>query len=319
MHRPAPQPWWSLALAAALLAGLAGCSGGGGIPVQTVTLATGLGTLERVVVSGSHAFVTERSGAATRIVAVPLTPGATAVVVTAAGAIPSLTPYGAGCLYIDEVERTISHAAAGSAAPTVLSRSGTQAPRAVAAGDGVAFWIDGSGTRLVALALPDDPGATDPPPPISFPEVVATVDDATLLAVGSDRVWLADQGGARVSSVALTGGTPSAAAAGLGAVRDLGAFGASFLAASPGGLQVGGAGTPLPGSAAPLVVSASTAGAVVGASGAVYLRGSATSLGRVVGTDGLADLDASGLSLVIAENAAAGGRVRLVTLPAPEV
>jgi hypothetical protein len=314
MRRLVPHLWLASALASLLLAG---CAGGGGIPVQTTTLAAGLGTLEHVVISGSHAYVTERAGAGSRVLAVPLTPGAPAVVAATAGTIPSLAPYGTGCLYIDTVERTINHVAASSAAPTVLSRSSTQAPRAVAAGAGAAFWIDGAGARLVTLALPDDPGATDPPPPISFPRVTAAVDDATLIAVATDRVWLADQGGTRVSSVALAGGTPAAAAAGLGATSDLCASGTSFLAACSGGLQIGATAVALPGAVTPLAVGASTAGAVVGASEAAYLRRGSASFGRILGTDHLVDLDASGLSLVIAENATAGGRVRLVALPAP--
>ncbi len=310
---PVARPRWQVA-ACALLAAVAGCGGGGGAPSpDTTTLASALGTLERVALADGYVYVTERVGAGARILAAPLAGGAPTEVAATNGAIPSVAAYGSGVLYIDAAERNVCHAAVGATA-TVLNHSATAAPRAVATDGESAYWIDGAGTLIVGLSLPDDPGATDPPPPLSFPPIVAATDRATLLAVGGGVLWLADQGGVRLASVASTGGSPAAAATGLGATADLAASSTTVAACVSGGLYSGGSLTPLPSGAA-VAAGVSAQGPLAASATAVYLR-EAGGLRRVLAAQGLADLDCAGSLVALAENASGAGRVRLLTLPA---
>jgi hypothetical protein len=314
---PARVATWAVATALLIAMGLlfAGCGGGSEeVAVNARTLASGLGALHGVALTDSTAYVVEETESGSRILAVPLTTGSATEVATATGDIISPAAYGTGCVYIDVAEMTVNYVASGSAS-VVLNRSTSSAPRACDAASGTVCWIDGAGARLISLEIAADPGSSDPPPPLSFPEVIADTDNAVLLAAASDRLWLADQNGARLSRVALTGGAPVASAASIGTVHALAASGTTIAAAGAGRLYTGTETLVAPGSATLIGAGIVSTGVVCSSEGAVFLAETGGTLQRMATATSVSGLDARGTHIVVAENPPAGGRVRLLTLP----
>jgi hypothetical protein len=308
-----------LLLPLAVLVLAVGCSGGGGGSDQgdSTTLATGTGTLTGIAIADGYAYAAEETESGSALVALPLAGGDSVQVATTTGEIPSLDGWDANCVYVDEDEMTVAYASVDSD-PVVLSRSSVSAAKAVAVADDVAYWVKGSGTELVSLELPSSTSGDDPPT-IELPEIIGTLDAAELLSAGSSYVWLADQSGARLSYVALAGGTPTGLSSALGAIASVAADGTRIAVAASTGVYVSGTLTALPDAGTPRFVGLLTDGAVAASSSHLYYQMTGASTWSQLATvSGLVGLDASGDSIVLAENVGAGGRVRLISLAATE-
>lgn len=311
----------TLCFAAVLALAFSGCAttgahddNGNGGGQTGVILAEGLPELAAVALAADTVYFAGRSDGSSWVWSIPLAGGAVAAVAGGLGEVPDIAASGAACVFADTQALLLYRGRAGEE-PEVLNRGREAGAKWLAADEANVYWIDTTGALLVSLNLPILGDPSDPPPPLSFPVVIANTSDGSLLELGGGHLYCADEGATALARFGLSSGTREVLSRDIGVIRGIAATASEHAAVGTNGVWRNGRRVSSETGAVALAFAGSTL--VYATPSAVYTQSGAEGPELLVRADGLVALDASADAAVIAENAAGGGRLRRLTLGGP--
>jgi len=284
--------------------------------VQAQVLASGLGRVTLLALADQMVYFTEATAQGVSVRGVPIGGGAAFTVAAGLADVPSLAALGSACAYPDVTTGDLYWGSA-TAGPTLagLGFSGEVGTWVASEGDVVVFTTTDTGlVASVGLSVPDGSGESPTAPP-DFLRAIGAAPDAMLLAAGSESVYMAVGGASTLASLPRSGTAadqPETLADTIGTIAAIDAEGTRYAAAGSAGVYANGR----------VISSTSDAVAVAVMGDSVLYATSTALLGRISGraeervlsaTDATA-VDARGTVVVLADNPAGGGRIRLLDL-----